>query len=87
VKNDQIIVTPEASRKAKNVRRDNRVTIPVDGIKPRSRGVTIYGKAELEAQTEPTADVISSAEKYTPRGKAEQYVEALCWLTSCEDYR
>jgi hypothetical protein len=86
MKNDQItIVIPEARRKAKNVRRDNRVTIPVDAIKPRGRGVTIYGKAELEAQTGPTADVISWAEKYTPGGKAGQYVEALCRLTSLRE--
>jgi nitroimidazol reductase NimA-like FMN-containing flavoprotein (pyridoxamine 5'-phosphate oxidase superfamily) len=83
--NDQIIIaTPEASRKARNVRRDNRVTILVDISRGEtgSRGVTIYGKAEPEPQKSPTADAISWAEKYWPKDKAQQYVAALCKLTS-----
>ena len=79
-----IIVTPEASRKARNVRRDNRVTILVDisGGEAGARGVTIYGKAELEPQNSPTADSISWAEKYWSKDEAEQYVKAMCKLTS-----
>jgi len=79
-----IVVTPEAGRKARNVRRDNRVTILVDisGGEAGSRGVTIYGKAELEPQNSPTADAIFWAEKYWPKDKAERYVEAMCKLTN-----
>jgi nitroimidazol reductase NimA-like FMN-containing flavoprotein (pyridoxamine 5'-phosphate oxidase superfamily) len=83
--NQIIIMTPEASRKARNVRRDNRVTILVDisgGEAEWSRGVTIYGKAEPKPQSNPTADAISWAEKYMPREKAEHYVKAMCKLTS-----
>ena len=84
-KNDQIIiVTPEASRKARNVVATNRVTILVDisGGDAGARGVTIYGRAEVELLNSPTTDAISWAEKYTPRGKAEQYLKAMCKLTS-----
>lgn len=83
--NDKIIiVTPEASRKARNVRRDNRVTILVDisGGEAGARGVTIYGRAEVEPENSPTADAISWAEKYWSRDEAEQYVKAMCKLTS-----
>lgn len=83
--NDQIIVvTPEASRKARNVRRDNRVTILVDisGGEAGSRGVTTYGRAEVEPLNSPTADAISWAEKYWPKDKAEQYLKAMRKLTS-----
>jgi len=83
-KDQIIIVTPEASRKARNVKRDNRVTILVDisGGEMGARGVTIYGKAEVERLNGPNVDAISWAGKYTPRGKAEQYLEAMCKLTS-----
>lgn len=42
-----VIGTPKNSRKATNIRRDNRVTVLVDVEGPPTRGVVIYGKAEI----------------------------------------
>jgi len=42
-----IFGTPEESVKARNIRRDNQVTILVDDEGPPTRGVIIYGEAEL----------------------------------------
>lgn len=42
--------TPDGSIKAKNIRRDNRVTILVDDEGPPTRGVIIYGEAEISSE-------------------------------------
>ena len=42
-----IFGTPEHSVKATNIRRDNHVTILVDYEGPPTRGVIIYGEAEI----------------------------------------
>ncbi|MFW9787788.1 MAG: pyridoxamine 5'-phosphate oxidase family protein [Candidatus Thorarchaeota archaeon] len=39
--------TPDQSVKAKNIRRDNNVTVLVDYEGPPTRGVLIYGEAEI----------------------------------------
>lgn len=41
-----VVLTPSDSRKAKNVIRDNRVTILIEEQAP-ARGVMMYGKAEI----------------------------------------
>ncbi|MFW9976378.1 MAG: pyridoxamine 5'-phosphate oxidase family protein [Candidatus Thorarchaeota archaeon] len=45
-----IFGTPNKSVKAKNLRRDNRITILVDDEGPPTRGVLIYGEAELTTE-------------------------------------
>ena len=51
-----IILTPDHSYKARNVKRNKIVSIPIDVEKP-PRGILIYGKAELdnEFDLKPTA--------------------------------
>ena len=39
--------TPDGSIKAANIRRDNQVTVLVDSEGPPTRGVVIYGEAEI----------------------------------------
>jgi len=72
-----VILTPDHSRKARNVKRNKKVTILVDVEKP-PRGVLIYGKAELdnEFELEPTA--ISICEKYMSKEKAKDQWRSAC---------
>lgn len=42
--------TPDGSVKAKNIQRDNRVTVLVDTEGPPTRGVLIYGEAEISEE-------------------------------------
>ena len=68
-----VIVTPDRSRKARNVKRNKDVTILIDMVKP-ARGVMIYGTAELDySNVLPKA--ISICEKYLPKEKAKSYAE------------
>jgi len=43
-----IVVTPEVSRKVRNVRLNKNVTVLVDIEQPTAKGVVIYGKAEVQ---------------------------------------
>jgi len=72
-----VILTPDRSCKARNVKRNKNVTILVDVEKP-PRGVLIYGKAELdnEFELEPTA--ISICEKYMSKEKAKDQWRSAC---------
>jgi len=73
--NEKIVVlTPERSCKARNVKRNKNVTILIDVVEP-TRGVLIYGKAEAQAldnefELEPTA--ISMCEKYMSKEEAKR---------------
>lgn len=70
------IFTPDASRKAKNVKGNKNVTILIDVEGPPTRGVLIYGKAELDYDNlMPFA--VSYFEKYMPRDKAELLAQGL----------
>ena len=69
-----VILTPERSCKARNVKRNKNVTILIDMETP-TRGVLIYGTAEArtldnEFELEPTA--ISMCEKYMAKEKAKR---------------
>jgi nitroimidazol reductase NimA-like FMN-containing flavoprotein (pyridoxamine 5'-phosphate oxidase superfamily) len=77
-----IVVTPPASRKARNVRRIKNVTLLVDiseGVWP--RGVIVYGKAELATDAMQIPEVTSLLEKYMPKEQAEAYARGLFKLT------
>jgi len=68
-----VILTPDCSNKAGNVKRNKKVTILIDVGGP-SRGVLIYGKAELEKldneiKLKPTA--VSMCEKYMSKEEAK----------------
>jgi len=69
-----VILTPDHSCKARNVKRNKNVTILIDVEEP-TRGVLIYGTAEARAldnefELEPTA--ISMCEKYMSKEEAKR---------------
>jgi len=69
--NGQIFVgTPAASHKARNVKRNNNVTVLIDVEGPPTKGVLIRGKAKMTNVS--LADVVSLFEKYMPIDQAEK---------------
>jgi len=70
-----VVLTPDHSRKARNIKRNKNVTILIDLEKP-ARGVMIYGTAELDyGDILPTA--ITICEKYMEKEKAKSFAEML----------
>jgi nitroimidazol reductase NimA-like FMN-containing flavoprotein (pyridoxamine 5'-phosphate oxidase superfamily) len=70
-----VVLTPDHSRKARNIKRNKNVTILIDLEKP-ARGVMIYGTAELDyGDILPTA--ITICEKYLEKEKAKSFAEML----------
>lgn len=77
--NGQIaIFTPDASRKARNVRRNHNVTVLVDisegGMWPRC--AIVYGKAEMDYDNV-FPSLVSALERYRPKDKTEAYARGL----------
>ncbi|MCW4019924.1 MAG: pyridoxamine 5'-phosphate oxidase family protein [Candidatus Bathyarchaeota archaeon] len=74
-----VIGTPLKSRKARNVRRNGSVTVLVDVEGPPTRGVIMYGKAELKELT--VDDMIplgmSIFRRYMPEDETQVYAEGL----------
>ena len=66
-----LIATPERSVKARNVRRDGKVTVLVDVYGPPTRGVIVYGEAEIEDDYDQRWG-ITLFEKYVERDRAEK---------------
>jgi len=69
-----VILTPDCSTKAGNVKHNKNVTVLIDMGVPTSRGVLIYGEAMLEKlddeiKLKPTA--VSMCEKYMSKEEAE----------------
>ena len=83
--NGQImIITPAASRKAKNVKRNGKVSILIDTEQPPPRGVLIYGKAELRyprTRDEYLTEATRVYEKYMPRERAECMAQGMYKIT------
>ncbi|MHA3964421.1 MAG: pyridoxamine 5'-phosphate oxidase family protein [Candidatus Thorarchaeota archaeon SMTZ1-45] len=75
-----IFGTPDESVKARNIRRDNRVTVLVDSEGPPTRGVIIYGEAEI---SEENMDEIALKifNRRMDSGRAHDYREGLFKLT------
>lgn len=70
-----VVLTPDHSRKARNIKRNKNVTILIDLERP-ARGVMIYGTAELDyGDILPTA--ITICEKYMEKEKAKSFAEML----------
>jgi general stress protein 26 len=65
-----VILTPEDSCKARNVKRNKDVSIIIDVEKP-PRGVLIYGTAELDNDFDLMPTAIWLCEKYMSKEKAE----------------
>jgi hypothetical protein len=78
-----IIGTPLRSRKARNVRRDGRVTVLVDVDGPPAMGVIIYGRAKLEefSVDDVSGDGPSIFRRYMPEEAARAYAEGLSRIT------
>jgi PPOX class probable F420-dependent enzyme len=68
-----VFITPHNSRKADNIRRDNRVTILIEERSP-PRGVMIYGHAEID-EDDPLPIAIEMTEKYMSPDKAKRFAE------------
>ena len=75
-----IFGTPDESVKARNLRRDNRITVLVDSEGPPTRGVIIYGEAEItdENMDEIALKVFS---RRMDNQRAHDYREGLFKLT------
>ena len=78
------VATPPASRKARNVRRNENVTILIDiseGGVGWPKGVIIYGKARVTPDAMQIPEAVSLLEKYRPKNEAEAYAKGLFKLT------
>ena len=65
------------SAKCLNLRRDNRVTLCVDGVYPDARYIAIYGTAEIDGEQSAWRDEIERAITYRyheTKEEAEQYL-------------
>jgi general stress protein 26 len=67
-----VIVTPDRSRKARNVKRNKNVTTLIDVQGPPTRGVLIYGAAELDNEFELKPTAVSLCEKYMSKEEAKE---------------
>ena len=79
-----IVCTPEASRKARNIRRNKKVTILLDTSEGEAppRCAIVYGEAELQDYTsDMIPELASFSEKYMPKEKAEAYAKGVFKLT------
>jgi nitroimidazol reductase NimA-like FMN-containing flavoprotein (pyridoxamine 5'-phosphate oxidase superfamily) len=79
-----IIITPAASRKARNVKRNGKVSVLIDIEQASPRGVLIYGKAELRyphSRDEYLAEATRLYEKYMPRERAELTAQGMYKIT------
>jgi PPOX class probable F420-dependent enzyme len=79
-----IIITPAASRKAKNVKRNGKASVLIDTEQPPPRGVLIYGKAELrypQSREEFLEEATRLYEKYMPRERAELTAQGMYKIT------
>jgi general stress protein 26 len=72
-----VILTPEHSRKAKNVKRNKNVSILIDVEKP-PKGVLIYGEAELNNEFDLKSTAIWLCEKYMSKEKAKDQWRSAC---------
>jgi len=69
-----VILTPSNSRKARNLERDNRVTVLIEERGP-VRGLIIYGIAEID-RGDPLPIAVNITEKYMSSEKAKSFAES-----------
>lgn len=80
-----VVATPKASCKARNVVRNNRVTLLIDdsgtpGVWP--KGVLIYGRAAVSETSLELDEAARLLEKYFPPDRAKSYATGLMGLTT-----
>ena len=71
-----IITTPEKSQKARNIAKNNNVTLIIYVESPDIRGVIVYGKGEVDLKAW-DSEAISMTEKYMSREEAEKWWQIL----------
>lgn len=75
-----IIGTPKASRRARNIRRNNNVTVLIDEVGPPTRAAIIYGKASIDEENMDQA-AHSIFSRYMSEEEARGYWKGLSELT------
>ncbi len=75
-----IFGTPEMSVKAKNIRRNNQVTVLVDHDGPPTRGVIVYGEAEISEENMDEI-ALNIFRRRMEESRAYEYREGLFKLT------
>lgn len=78
-----VVATPVASRKARNVRRNENVTLLIDDSETRGvwpKGVMVYGKAKLDTSDLTLGEFTYLCQKYIPGDRAESYARGLLGL-------
>ena len=75
-----IIGTPKASRRARNIRCNNNVTVLIDEIGPPTRAAIIYGKASMDGENMDQA-AHSIFRRYMSEEEARGYWKGLSELT------
>jgi len=79
-----VVATPTASRKARNVTRNENVTLLIDESETRGvwpKGVVVYGKAKLDTTDLGLREFTRLCQKYFPGDRAESYARGLLSLT------
>lgn len=74
-----LLGTQDVTRKVRNVKRDNKVTVLIDIPGPPLKGVVIYGRAQLDYEN-PIPKRVSIFERYMPRDKAQALAQGLANL-------
>ena len=80
VNGEIIIGTPKASHRARNLKRNNNVTVLIDEFGSTTRGVIIYGKASMEDKDMGQA-AVSIFSRHMPQEAARAYWKGLSELT------
>ncbi|MFX0210080.1 MAG: pyridoxamine 5'-phosphate oxidase family protein [Candidatus Hodarchaeota archaeon] len=70
------IASPEKSRKTRNILRNDNITLLIDAEGPPTRGVIVYGTAEVDF-AEWSSEAVSLLEKYLSKEDAEKTFEGL----------
>lgn len=79
--NDTIVIgTPKNSRRGRNIKRNNNVTVLIDEVGPPTRGVIIYGKASMDDKDMDQA-AHSIFSRYMSEKEARGYWKGLSELT------
>lgn len=79
-----IMITPEVSRKAKNVKRNGKVSVLIESEQSPPRAVLIYGRAKLRypsSRDEFLTEATRLYEKYMPRERAERTAQGMYQIT------
>jgi nitroimidazol reductase NimA-like FMN-containing flavoprotein (pyridoxamine 5'-phosphate oxidase superfamily) len=75
-----VIVTPESSRKVKNLKRNSNVTILIDTSDDKAqapKGVIIYGKAKLGSWSPSTPELLALLQRYMRKNEAGAYARTM----------